>query len=266
MENTPVNKLRCLSKEFDPRSPTIDFNRTPIMVVDSPSSYGSSNSQDVSFKSVLDESYDSFDLNLSREDPSPIVSQLSLEIESSCNLDTECDIISQDTNQILPHDSTVGSQPKLISIISEEPKQQAPSTPQVESPQVENIPSPKVTAPAAKKIIFSPSMTKNSPRKVLVTSSPCKVNSSFTCHMDDENIADQGSPQQSAKVQSPRTPLGLINKQSNSPLNILRAKQWKDFQEEREKRGLNSENVLPPFKVTATSVPAKIPVRRRPLI
>uniref|UniRef100_A0A8D8PRH4 Uncharacterized protein n=1 Tax=Cacopsylla melanoneura TaxID=428564 RepID=A0A8D8PRH4_9HEMI len=199
MEKTPVNKLRCLPKEFDPRSPTIDFNRTPIMVVDSPSSYGSSTSQNVSFKSVLDESYDSFDLNLSREDPSPIVSQLSLEIETSCNLDTECDSNSQDTNQISPDNYTVDSKPKLISIITEEPKKQAPSTPGVESPQVENITSAKVSekaAPAAKKIIFSPSMAKNCSNK-MVTSSPCKVNTSFTCHMDDENMADQGSPQQS---------------------------------------------------------------------
>lgn len=67
------------------------------------------------------------------------------------------------------------------------------------------------------------------------------------------------------QTKSPRTPLASLNKQSDSPLNILRAKQWKDFHQEREKRGLlESENVLPPIKFTSTSVPAKRPVRRRP--
>lgn len=43
----------------------------------------------MSFKSVLEASYDSFDI--SREDPSPVVSSLSLDIETSCNLDSEFD-------------------------------------------------------------------------------------------------------------------------------------------------------------------------------
>ncbi|KAI5755292.1 hypothetical protein M8J77_015731 [Diaphorina citri] len=220
------------------------------------SSCSSTSSQNASFKSVLDESYDSFDMNQSREDPSPVISQLSLEIETSCSVDMESCSDSQN-NRILPGEpQMINNEPALM--ISEPTK--APS-PQVVQPSV-NVALPReVTkaARAAKKIVFSPSM---------VTHSPQKINTSFTCHMDcDDPASDQENVQQPPKVRSPRTPLAMINKQSNSPLNILRAKQWKDFQEEREKRGLmDSENALPPFKVTASSVPAKVPVRRRPLV
>ncbi|KAI5750593.1 hypothetical protein M8J76_016930 [Diaphorina citri] len=170
------------------------------------SSCSSTSSQNASFKSVLDESYDSFVMNQSREDPSPVISQLSLEIETSCSVDMESCSDSQN-NRILPGEpQVINNEPALM--ISEPTK--APS-PQVVQPSV-NVALPR-------------------------------------------------------EVRSPRTPLAMINKQSNSPLNILRAKQWKDFQEEREKRGLmDSENALPPFKVTASSVPAKVPVRRRPLV
>lgn len=260
MENTPVHKVKCLPKEFDPRSPTIDFDRTPILINDSSySSISSPNDQDMSFKSVLEASYDSFDI--SREDPSPVVSSLSLDIETSCNLDSEFD------KEILP--TAFKSMPEDTQLITTEISNISITASQVEEKCLDSIsPATPVSAPAAKRIIFSPSMNSNSPQKKLSPMMKTKKNASFTCHVDcDEAAGDQENAQQAVKVRTPRTPLASLNNQSNSPLNILRSKQWKDFQEEREKLGLaKSENSLPPFKTAPSSVPAKMPLRRRPLV
>lgn len=254
MDNTPINKLKCLPKEFDPRSPTFDFDRTPIMIIESPNSASSSCSQDVSFKSLLDASYDSFDI--SRDDPSPIVSSLSLDIETSYNVDMDCEKEKQTAEKLIPEDTkmTIDNEPTIPSPVPQETEQ--PITQQASPAKLIPTPKEESAALAAKKIIFSPSMA---------VSSPQKRNASFTCHMDCDN--DQENAQQPMKVRSPRTPLAMLSNQSNSPINILRAKQWKDMKEEREKLGLvKSENALPPFKVTPSSVPAKIPARRRPLV
>lgn len=267
--STPGNKKIVLPKECDPRSPTNDFDRTPILIDISSSTSSSSNSgQNVSFKSVLESTFDSFDMSIPREDPSPVVSEFSLDSERSNTMDVEYNQAAPD-GIVNPQQS---QQPEQIMNVETKESHVSPLNDNFKSPSNEKmnravLPSYTETLTstpeiASKKIIFSPSMAMSSPKR-------SSINSSFTFHMDDEATPTDKENSPQPALNSPtkvRTPLAYLNQQSNSPLNILRAKQWKGIQEEREKLGLHmdNENILPPFRTTTSSVPAKKPVKRRP--
>ncbi|CAH0388244.1 unnamed protein product [Bemisia tabaci] len=230
--HTPKNLLRRLDSDLDPRSPTIGIARTPIFVEnfdDSMSTLASSDSP-LSMEYEDANSASKSDTSISCTDPSMIISELNFSEEESVP-SSKAPLPEEKEMEITP---PTPSTP--VSVYLDDKDVEIPSSDS--KAEVVTTPEPKH---APKSVSLTP--VSSNPNDPLFDVRKKLFNATRMGRKPLENVQNTASPQQ-----------------------ILRAKQWRDFQEERVKRGIMlDENTPPPKFDGCASAPGKLATRRRPL-